>query len=173
MFCVSDTTMRISAISTFAVAVSFVITPRCSAQETQPATNSVDVCTAAAEAEAGKVISIRGTGWRSREGLVIGDRTCPLGRSSTTELPTMILIEGITFAAKADENLFEKIQLSRHGTSSEPLQVHALGEIQCRTPLQFQTSDDGDIVRGNGYGQYGLMKCRLVKTQIIRLRLLN
>jgi hypothetical protein len=132
---------------------------------------SLDVCTAVAIRNH-RTISIRGTGWNSPDGLVIGDRTCPVAQHSTHEVPAMILLDHISFASAQDRSVLEKSPFSRRGVS-DPFQIHARGALQCQTDFQFRLSDDGDIVAGNGYGPYGLIKCKLVNAEILRLRQLD
>jgi len=101
-----------------------------SAQKAKPLGRSIDVCTAL-QSTATELMSVRGTGWNSPDGLVIGDRTCPVEQSSTTELPAMILLENLSFASKSDQELFGGMRISRHGVS-DPVQVYVRGRLVSR-----------------------------------------
>jgi len=132
------------------------------------ASRAVDVCTAM-EGGSHDRVTLRGTGGITPEGFVMGDRTCPIAKTSKDELPSVILVEIVSFSSMGDKATFEKIHVSRHGVS-DPFQALVHGELKCQGSFRFQTSDDGDIVTGNGYGSNGLMKCKLVKAQVLMLR---
>src|SRR5689334_2228391 len=129
---------------------------------------TVDVCTAI-ENGSHDGVTLRGTGRITPDGFVVGDRTCPVAKTTKDELPSVILVEIVSFSTNSDKATFDKSHFSRHGVS-EPFQALVHGDLKCQATFRFQTSDDGDIVTGNGYGSNGLMKCKLVKAQVLMLR---
>ena len=129
---------------------------------------AVDICTAL-QSGSRRGVTLRGTGRITPDGFVLGDQTCPVAKTSKDELPTIILVEIASFSSTSDQTTFEKSQSSRHGVSN-PFQTLIRGDLNCRTSFRFQTSDNGEIVTGNGYGANGLIKCKLVKGQVLVLR---
>jgi len=132
---------------------------------------ALDVCTVT-EGGSREGVTLRGTGRITPDGFVIGDRTCPLAKIPTAELPSIILVDVAAFSSKSDQAMFEKIHFSRYGVS-DPFQALVRGDLKCQVNFRFQTSDDGDIVTGNGYGPNGLIRCRLLKAQVLVLRQLE
>jgi len=144
----------------------------CNAQnETSRTAQVLDVCTAS-QLGTKDAITVRGTGRITPDGFVIGDRTCPVARTPSDELPNLILVEISSFSSNSDRESFKKLHTSRYGVS-DPVQALVQGDLKCQANFRFRTSDDGDIVSGNGYGSSGLFKCKIVMTQVLVLRSLD
>lgn len=127
---------------------------------------SWDVCRAVSE-KSGKGVLLRAMALPTRDGLMLGDYTCPVAESRTSRTPAMILLKELTFVSESEEKLFEK---SRRSGLRPFFQVLVKGDLDCRSDFKFHERDDGDIVAGNGFGSYGLAKCRLKNSVVLILR---
>lgn len=104
------------------------------------------------------LVAIRGLGGLSNNGPVLIDYTCPLATANGFILPRSILIdEGGT---SQPDPRFSKLR------GGEIFQAVIEGEIECREPMSYKRSDDGDIVGGNGFGSLGLFSCRMRNVRI-------
>jgi len=105
----------------------------------------------------GKVM-VRGFGGISSDGPILFDYTCPLVASNGFVLARSILIEERDGSPKDPHFVSLK--------SGDLFQAVIEGEIECRQPMSYGRSDDGDIVGGNGFGSLGLLNCRMKSAHV-------
>jgi hypothetical protein len=103
-------------------------------------------------------VTIRGVGGISTDGPVLLDYTCPLATANGFVLPRSVLIDGGD-ASQRDPH-FSSLK------GDDIFQAVIEGEIECREPMSYRRSDDGDIVGGTGFGSLGLFNCRMKHVRV-------
>lgn len=127
--------------------------------------NPLDVCRAV-KLSAAKDVEVRGTGEFGREGLVIGDLTCPIAKSPELSIPALVVIDVAVHDSSSIESRYKRWE-SRD--PSPLVQVLARGDLRCRLDFRARRNETGEIVGGNGFGSQGLIKCRLSSARLILL----
>jgi hypothetical protein len=131
------------------------------------ASDVLDVCHAATMKSA-RLMSVRGTGEIGKDGLVIGDVTCPVARSSDLSIPALIAIEVRSFDSGAIESEFRRLETNE--ANSALVQVLARGDLKCVSSFLTRRNETGEILSGNGYGTNGLIKCKLLAARLVALQ---
>ena len=133
-------------------------------------TNSIrTACEASAGLIAGKA-TIGGIGRLTRDGLVLGDYTCPTARSENDALPLVVLIDVREFSKSADQHLYNAKRSSLSTSRSAVFDVVVRGVVECRKAFAVQTNESGEFLLGNGFGYQGLAKCRIRSARVLRLQ---
>jgi hypothetical protein len=123
----------------------------------------LDVCMAVKSRTTGLAV-VRGTARLRADGLLVGDYTCAVAASIANVIPSMVLVDIQTFSSPEIRDRFNKLR----GSSGHPplLQVVVRGTLQCKQQLRFFTHADGETATADGYGDYGLAKCRMQKAEL-------
>jgi hypothetical protein len=103
-------------------------------------------------------VTIRGVGGISRDGPALCDYTCPLSTDKGFVLPRSVLIV-------TGDVLQQDPHLSRLKVG-DIFQAVIEGQIECREPMSYRRSDDGEIVGGSGFGSLGLFNCRMKNVRV-------
>lgn len=128
------------------------------------AADALDVCDTSAISKAQNV-NVRGTGYFGRDGLVIGDATCPMAGSGPVLIPALILIN---VAKYTSPELKAKYQSKEETAPRRALfQLLARGKLDCKSKLRFAYNNSGEIVSGDGYGFDGFIRCELREAQLM------
>lgn len=114
-------------------------------------------------------VTLRGTARLTSDGLVLGDYTCPAGRSKGERLPLLILVDVKGFLSPRDRDLYTRKRTSLSAARAATFQLVVHGDIQCKMPFRFRTNEDGEFVSGNGYGSHGLIKCKIQRAQVLEM----
>jgi len=109
---------------------------------------------------------VRGTAQFTRDGLVLFDSTCPSAVTDKDRLPMLVLIDISGFFSETDQRLFNKKRSMPRPTAF--FQVVAEGDLKCQVNFVYELADDGDLVQGNGFGSYGLIKCKVEKAKVLQ-----
>jgi hypothetical protein len=110
-------------------------------------------------------VTIRGVGGISGDGIVLFDYTCPLATANGFVLPRSVLIN--RGDAPQQDPRFSSLK------GGDIFQAVIRGEIECREPMSYRRSDDGDIVNGTGFGSLGLFNCRMKNVRVEALHSLS
>jgi hypothetical protein len=130
---------------------------------------AVDVCTAAkvATSSKGATVVVRGTGQVLDDGLALASASCPIATTGYDRLPTVILVNVLSFATPDARNRFLRAK-SEKGRASPMLDVEVRGTLNCRARMRFIRSGP-DIVGANGFGTFGLYKCALDSAELMQI----
>ncbi len=128
---------------------------------------ALDVCAAAKSFHSyeNNIVVVRGVGTLSIEGLLLGSGSCPIPRSGPDPLPTIILVNVVSFATPDLKNRFLRAEAERR-SGSQALHLEVRGNLNCRKHLKF-IRDGPDIIGADGYGVDGLYKCTLNSAELI------
>jgi hypothetical protein len=118
------------------------------------------ICTVANSAY-NSVTTLAGTGGKSLDGPLLFDYTCPVAKGNDFVLPKIVILEVVRFPDSKSEKEFRALR------PESLFQAVIEGFLECKDPFDLQKSDDGDIVRGSGYGPLGLYQCRLRDARLI------
>lgn len=127
------------------------------------------VCEASAGLLAGKA-TISGTARLTRDGLVLGDFTCPTARSENDALVMLVLIDVREFSQSTDRLLYDATHSSLSASRSAVFNVVVNGAIECRKGFSVETNGSGEFLFGNGFGYQGLAKCRIRSARVLQLQ---
>lgn len=141
------------------------------AQSPAPITEPLDVCGAVKVGTRAEVL-LRGLGRYTKDGLVMGDFTCPVAHGKDFDLPAMIQIEVTSFVSDRVKGTFEK-SIDRNDYKGPFVQMLVRGTLSCPAKFSVSKGDDGDIAFGNGFGELGLITCQLKKARVLLVHKLN
>ena len=125
----------------------------------------LDVCRAV-QINSARTLTVRGTGEIGRDGLVVGDTTCPVATSRKLSVPTLITVDIRSYDSVNVEMKYKKLEASENPPL---LQILARGHLACRLGFRIRRNESGEILDGNGYGSHGLIKCKLSSARLIQL----
>jgi hypothetical protein len=109
-------------------------------------------------------VAIKGIAQSTKEGLIVGDLSCPVFRYRKIRIPATVIVEVRSYSSDQIKSDFLAIQPS---LDSPQLRVVVHGTIECKEALRFDISDDRrDVTGGNGYGSHGLYSCRMTDGRI-------
>lgn len=121
----------------------------------------IDVCNAV-DSRTNRQMTIRGLLTESKDmGLVLVDSTCPAATSGKNRMPSFILIENLSYLSAKEETQFNK-----ELRDANLFQALLSGKLECRSDFIVNWKTDGDVV-GNGYGVFGLCKCKLSQSRLV------
>lgn len=115
-------------------------------------------------------VVLRAVGQWMRDAFVLFDHTCPAVKAHAATWPTLIVLEN---PASSSEAISRTLQSLKRRPPAPFFQIVVSGSLSCAKNFAADTSDDGEIIAGNGFGPDGLFICRLTRVKVLTVHRLD